>query len=555
MKKTLSLILVLALATTALMGCGGGQTSSTASTTPSASSAPASSAASTAASEAAPTTETVKFSATFLQNEWHGDPNQMEVFQTLAERANVEVDWQVYASATWPDKKNLLLAGGDLPDVMYMNTLNRNDVAKYAPQGMIMDLTDLVAEHCPRLTQVFAEMPHYKNVCVNPDDGKMYIIARGAERDVQYTQALYYINKKWLDQLGLDVPKTTDEYYAALKAFKDGDMNGNGDASDEIPYSFVYNPDQPKLDFSCQDMFGAFGYVDYQGASLAHFIQDENRKVVYVAMQPEYKEAIRFYGKMVQEGLWDAESFTSPDTSILNAKGNNATQILGSFSAFDKGFVVPAEQADDYVIMGPLEGPEGHKNWLYHQASNGNVNGTQFIMTANAAGKEAGIMRWLDEHFDQQMSIELFLGPEGTTLEKTGSGMLDYIDTPAGMSYSEFRYGNAPVHVPCAIKGADWGKTIQVMDEDANKLAISQEYYRPYSTQSSIFQNPTQEESKYLLGKAKDIDQYTTKMQVKWLTEGGIDAEWDTYLAELEKLGIGEYIKLVEGMAARNDAQ
>ena len=69
--------------------------------------------------------------------------------------------------------------------------------------------------------------------------------------------------------------------------------------------------------------------------------------------------------------------------------------------------------------------------------------------------------------------------------------------------------------------------------------------------QSSLFLIPNQEESKWLLSRAKDIDQYVSKMQVKWLTEGGIEAEWEPYLSELEKLGIGEYYDMVKVMMDR----
>ena len=66
----------------------------------------------------------MQFSATFLQNEWHGDPNDMEIMQKLEEEANVDVQWQVYSNATWPDKKNLMISSGEVPDVFYMNAVN-----------------------------------------------------------------------------------------------------------------------------------------------------------------------------------------------------------------------------------------------------------------------------------------------------------------------------------------------------------------------------------------------------------------------------------------------
>ena len=225
--------------------------------------------------------------------------------------------------------------------------------------------------------------------------------------------------------------------------------------------------------------------------------------------------------------------------------------ILGAFTAFDSTFVVPADRLDDYVILPPLVGPDGDQVWTYNGVSNGNVNGTQFVMTTKAKGKEEAIMRWLDAHFDPETSIELFLGPVGVTLERTESGMLDYVDTPEGMSYSEFRYGNCPVHVPCVIKADDWGKTIQVMDEDINKLSIAEEYYEPYETQENLFLLPNQEESDYFLQEGQDIKDYVNKMQVTWLTKGGIENEWDTYLAELDKLGLETYKQTVQTIVDR----
>ena len=37
-----------------------------------------------------------------------------------------------------------------------------------------------------------------------------------------------FINKAWLDRLGLEIPTTVDEWYEVLKAFKEQDANGNG---------------------------------------------------------------------------------------------------------------------------------------------------------------------------------------------------------------------------------------------------------------------------------------------------------------------------------------
>ena len=53
----------------------------------------------------------------------------------------------------------------------------------------------------------------------------------------------------------------------------------------------------------------------------------------------------------MKEGLWDSEGFTTPDTSVMNAKGNNDPEIVGSFMAYDSTFVVPEKYKEDYVTV------------------------------------------------------------------------------------------------------------------------------------------------------------------------------------------------------------
>lgn len=65
----------------------------------------------------------------------------------------------------------------------------------------------------------------------------------------------YWINKTWLDNLGLEAPTTVDELYDVLVAFRDNDPNGNGQ-KDEIPYCVV-GKDYPHRMF--YDLLGSWG--------------------------------------------------------------------------------------------------------------------------------------------------------------------------------------------------------------------------------------------------------------------------------------------------------
>lgn len=70
-------------------------------------------------------------------------------------------------------------------------------------------------------------------------------------------------------------------------------------------------------------------------------------------------------------------------------------------------------------------------------------------------------------------------------------------------------------------------------------------------TQRFVYNYPTAEESQYMLTKGKDIEDYVRKNQAKWLTEGGIEEEWDEYLKKLKDMGIDEYTQVIQNQIDR----
>jgi putative aldouronate transport system substrate-binding protein len=138
----------------------------------------------------------------------------------------------------------------------------------------------------------------------------------------------------------------------------------------------------------------------------------------------------------------------------------------------------------------------------------------------------------------------------GTTLiEKNGK--LTYAPDPPGKSYSEFRYSNCPVHVPCIIAAGDWGTVVEVMEEDAERLDWMNGALKPFLTQQFIYRYPTAEESRYELSQGKDITDYVKTIQAKWLIEGGIEQEWDAFLTRLKAMGIDEYTRIEQAQIDR----
>jgi putative aldouronate transport system substrate-binding protein len=77
------------------------------------------------------------------------------------------------------------------------------------------------------------------------------------------------------------------------------------------------------------------------------------------------------------------------------------------------------------------------------------------------------------------------------------------------------------------------------------KGAVLDKNYAPYWPKE-FWTNPllTPGEMKQLNEVDTDIRNFVTKTQAKWITQGGIDAEWDGFQKQLESLGLSKMLQI-----------
>ena len=76
----------------------------------------------------------------------------------LLKRANVVIDWTLVEKAGFQDKKNLVLASGDYPDI-FMDGITKVDEQTYGPQGVFVNLAPLIEEYAPNTCELFKMYP------------------------------------------------------------------------------------------------------------------------------------------------------------------------------------------------------------------------------------------------------------------------------------------------------------------------------------------------------------------------------------------------------------
>ncbi|MGG3307069.1 ABC transporter substrate-binding protein [Paenibacillus lautus] len=468
--------------------------------------------------------------------------SQMEIFKRLEAETNVKIEWENIPDTDFTEKKNLLLASGNLPDAFYGAGFSDYELVTYGEDGTILPLEDLIDQYAPNLKALLDRRPDIKSSITAPD-GHIYGLPSWEENNLGTNPFFHVINKNWLDKLGLKMPQTLDEYTEALVAFKTQDPNGNGKA-DEIPLSFMHM--QWCMDIA--GIFGAFGLPD----NMEHRIVRDG-KVIFTATQPEYKEALKyFHEKWYKQGLIDPESFTQDAAQYL-AKGKTSTETLGSYIWWEVDEVVGTERSEDYALLSPLKGPNGDQ--LIGRGNGGGPGRGAFVITKENKNPEI-TMRWIDQQYEPYMAAQIHWGPLDIVFEKDENGKLVNLPLPEGTSAGEFRQKVAPgAGGPGVITIEDLGKVVDLEPRAQQRVKDLEKYYDPYMEKEnypSIFFEP--EELDKINRIEPELIKYVNTQRGKFIVDGGVDEQWDSYVKTLDKMGLNELMEIYQNGLDRYNA-
>ncbi len=456
------------------------------------------------------------------------DYSEMALVQQWEADTNIAIDWQNLPDQVYAEKKNLMLASGDLPDVLFNSGLSDAEVVQNGTNGTLLPLEGLIDEYAPTLSAILDDRPDIR-AAITASDGHIYTLPSVEELGlVQYPNFLF-INKSWLDALGLPMPTTIDEYHDALEAFKTQDPNGNG-VADEIPLSF-------RTDSFCANPNDLIAALGGQPENNDHRIVVDD-KVEFTANTDEYKAGVAALGEWYADGLIDPESFSQDDVAYLS-KGKSATPVLGSFIWWEGKEMVGEDRADDYALVGILEGTDGEK--LASVANNQEIGrGAMAITRANEY--PAATMRWADRLFDPVMSAQSNWGPIGVTLEEDADGILVQIPAAAGESEGERRQRVAPGG-PKITTAKDFETVVAPEPRAKERQDLVTEFYAPFQANDAyppvMLSN---EELDQVSFANTDINTLVKEKFASWIVNGNVDAEWDSYVTQLQGLGIDDVV-------------
>jgi len=462
-----------------------------------------------------------------------GKDNELSIFMHFFGYCVYDEEWPIFkkaeeltgvklkgiASETVSDSAqayNTMLVSNKLPDIIHYT---KEDLKRLAHDGGLIPLDELIEEHAPNIKKFFEEYPNAKkDVLVG---GKVYYIP-GSNSGIENggTPAVekgWFIRTDWLKKLGLEVPKTVDELYKVMTAFKTQDPNGNGKA-DEIPML-----ERQEGITSYLQLFGAHsGWYDTKDKKMSHGKTEES-----------YKLAIKELQKWYKEGLIDPEIFTRGQQSREQLFGQNIGGLthdwFSSTSAFNDKY---ADTIPGFELM-PIDPPADVNGVIKEVTTRNDFHLLGWGLSKDCKDPVAAI-----KYFD------FWLSDEGKKLMSYGVEGIHHNVVDGEYVFTD-EVLNAESGVPTYMRNqgqVEIGTILAIDAEIMGMNEIGREGFKRYIEKGygvpNFVYDMTTEESVELGKIMANIDTYMKEMQQKWIMgEADVDATWDEYIKTINDYG------------------
>lgn len=465
----------------------------------------------------------------------------------LEETTNIQIKWDILPEKSASEKMNLVMASGEkLPDVIMTMGISPAQQIIFGTQGLILPLNDYIEKYGVETKKMFAEMPYVQETITAPD-GNIYAMPAPNEGFHAMFMQKMWIYKPWLDELKLDMPTTTEEFYNVLQAFKTQDPNRNG-KPDEIPFS---GSPTGYLTQVHNFLLNSFTYAPYS------WLTAEDGKITVPYTKPEWKEGLKYLHRLYEDGLMDPQALTQDGNQLKQLGENPDLPILGAVSTLHMGeftqFFGESGRWLDYVAVPPLKGPGGVQVTPYDPY--GVLNLGSYVITKDASNPELAF-RLLDFMYNQETTLRSASGVLGVDWDWAKDGEIGINGEPA--LYKRLtQWGNVqnshwslsgPIYNPAGLR-------LSQADEPDNPLERmlyneTKEKYEPYQVELDRIVPPlflSDEDSAEIADLQLSLHNHVNQMMVMAITGAvDVDKEWDAYLRELDNMNLQRYLELYQ---------
>jgi putative aldouronate transport system substrate-binding protein len=467
----------------------------------------------------------------------------LPVWNEFEKRTGVKIDFQVYPAADLETAIQIRLsAGTNLPDICQIPpSWTNTGVMKYASEGIIIPLQDLIQTWAPNISKKLKDDPYFAAQMIAPD-GNIYSVM-----DIMYPvneiiPVSIIIRQDWLKKLNLKEPTTFAEWEDVLTAFAERDPNENG-IKDEIPLIIQ--------DIEATGLFGTGAGFPFSATNDNRFYFDKDGKCTFLYTTEAMKNTLAFFNRLYSKGLLYRELVN--DVSVVESL--IAQDLVGAYPGQPVDWISRANSlvssstpTVDYVMIAPPAGPDGNRS-----ISKRFPTGMYYGITKDCKNPELA-MQWIDYvGYSEEGNLLKDYGIEGKTFTFDMNGVPQYTDyimhNPDGYSpHDAMRtVGGAPSILVYDIQDPILKK---FADSTVSECMLS---LKPFMVDANPLVLPTIEESELYSGIWPDIQVYYRESFYNFITGETPISDFSKYLSTLKNIGLDEIVTMKEAQRKRYD--
>ena len=458
-------------------------------------------------------------------------------YQGWSERTGVKVTHLHPPQGTENEQFNLLISSGDLPDIFNRNIVDYpGGPEKAILDGTVLRLNDVIDKYAPNLKELLASRPDWDRM-VKSDTGNYYTFPNIRSDPWLCIWQGLQIRKDWLDELGLQLPETYDDWHTVLTAFK---TRKNVIA----PVSVTYN--------SSSFMYG-------YGFDRDFYIGNDGR-VTWGRIQPAFREYLAMMSQWYREGLLDPDTVALTSQVIAAKITSGGTGAVHGSLMGNMGAWIPSGRQSNpaFSLVGtiyPVQRRGGKSAIIAIDLPFSGANGS--VSVAGNTKHPEITARFLDWAYGQEGYMYHNFGTPGVSYNVI-NGYPTYTDlvlrNPRG-----WPIGQALASVAMAgyggphIQSREYFEQITAFPEQT----ISLENWtipEPFRHRLPPV-TPTPDESQELARIMQEINTYANEMLARFILGTEPLSSFDNYLATVRRMGIDRAIEIQNAALARYNAR
>ena len=487
------------------------------------------------------------------------------VMKAYEEITGVHVEWvEIDGTDIEQNIRLTVMSMKDDPDAVdiIMFTMPGTDMLMdYGEDGTLLALNDLIKNNAPNAQKMLDTVEGLPELVTAPD-GNIYSMWSLWDNPNETIMNKQFVFLPWLakytEATGKGMPQNLDEYVAMLRYFRDNDMNGNGDATDEIP---LLGNNQTTTEGGSASAYIISAFELWNCKDYYH-LTDEG-EVVFEAATDDYREALKFMRSMNAEGLYPEEDFTLSLGDYRNTTNASKPEdiIVGVGAApYYMRFITQSIYStcyDDFEAIPPLA---NYKDPSIRQTAQRAKNLPVLACCINANCKNPDIaVAWLDYWLSEQGShLTTLYGLEGRDWEWDDTTPNLAGTTPSiNIKQTLENSGNmdCPGHtgVPNYMTKEMFLQTAATKSGRTYPDYLAHMIYEPYAVSTNIpfivWCGDYDIGTEYGELNTQINDYVRTSLAAFVLGKDGFDpnndADWENYLNQLNALGLPRYLEII----------